>query len=142
MPTRTFTTLFTVLLCFYAFCSELALQEDEVPVWEGSTHSDGSRMRRSPLLQSMMRPPNDGIGVASSPNSTRENVTQVLLSDDVTGFLGSASIASTAPDSSLHRRVVQPPLGNKSDGRLVTHQTSVVSVVQFDYAIGGLVFCR
>ncbi len=40
---------------------ELATQDDEIPIWDDAQRNQGSS-QRSPLMQSMMRPQNDGIG--------------------------------------------------------------------------------
>jgi hypothetical protein len=50
---------------YFVVSRELASQEDQLPVWDASSMMEMSS-QRSPLLQSVMRPQNDGIGCNSS----------------------------------------------------------------------------
>jgi hypothetical protein len=49
------------LSCHMVTCSDLASQEDEIPVWDSEGRIHGAA-NRSPLLHSMIGPQNDGIG--------------------------------------------------------------------------------
>jgi hypothetical protein len=79
MPTCAMPRVIYLQLSYVLVSRELASAEDEVPLWDGSSHIERSAQRCSPLLRSVMRPQNDGIGLNSSPALIPLNISQTHL---------------------------------------------------------------
>jgi hypothetical protein len=122
---------------------ELASADDELPLWDSSGHVEASA-QRSPLLRSVMQPQNDGIGASlrltlhphfkHSPPFFPHHDVLSQPPDDVTGFLGTASISASHAGSPLRRATTQAALNKKSDGRCAACCCRVLWVFSTSFA--------